>query len=172
LRLILTVYDTRLTQHGRENESTTATATTESENPIRNNGNGDYQTSVKPSDVRATLSFVVPVVGFMSCVPTGFACYYSAPEKGTIIDSDFYEMIAASIMLLLSLGTMIWPTCINGRLPGLAGLWTWVLVAVSFLCACLAPGLYLAVPTMWSIMIAFAGGVAQVLVLLQLVNSL
>jgi hypothetical protein len=124
------------------------------------------------SNLNATLSFLVPVISLISCVPAALAWYNSSPEIGTLHDPNFYQLISGSIMQLLGLVTLIWPMIFHSRLASLTWFWTWILAGSSACMTVLAMALFLVVPTGWSALISFGGSVAQVLVILQLVYTI
>lgn len=119
-------------------------------------------------DISATLSFLVPTVSLLSCIPAALAWYNSPPQNGTPHDANFYQLISSNIMQLLGLFLMIWPTAAHTKLAQFARVWTWVLAGASACFTAMAVPLYLCLPTGWSALLSFGGSIAQVLILLQL----
>jgi hypothetical protein len=124
------------------------------------------------SNISATLSFIVPTISLLSCIPAALAWYNSSPQVGTRHDANFYQQLSSSIMQALGLLTLIWPTVAHTRLASLAWLWTWVLAGVSVCFTVLSVPLYLILPAGWSGLLSFSGSLAQILVLLQLVHTI
>ena len=122
-------------------------------------------------NINATLSFLVPTVSLITCIPAALAWTSSSPQIGTHHDANFYQLISSSIIQLLGLLTLIWPTIVHTRLANLAWFWTWVLASASALLTVLSVPFYLLLPTGWSGLLSFGGSVAQVLVLLQLMYT-
>jgi hypothetical protein len=88
---------------------------------------------------------------------------------GTIGDANFYQLVAGSIVQLLGLGTMIYPTVFHSKQDGPSWFWTWVLATISLICTVLSIPFYILFPTAWSMVVSFAGTVAQPLILLQII---
>ncbi|KAH7010328.1 hypothetical protein EDB80DRAFT_839617 [Ilyonectria destructans] len=124
------------------------------------------------ASVRATIELVVPSVCLLCCIPIGYACFYGPPEPGTTTDSDFWQLVAGSIMQSLSLATLLWPGVIQSKLPRLSGIYTWLLASTSAIAVPASIIFFLFVSARWSIVVSFAGNVAQVLTLHQLMNAL
>ena len=119
-----------------------------------------------------TLSFIVPVVSILAFIPAALAWAHSSHEVGTIDDADFYQLVSASAIQLLSILTLMEPTLSNVQLKVQAWFWTRILAGASTTCALTAIPLYLLVPTEWSAAVSFGGGVAQALVTLQLMFAI
>ncbi|KAL2201939.1 hypothetical protein CC79DRAFT_1338617 [Sarocladium strictum] len=124
------------------------------------------------ASARATLEFVVPAVCLLCCIPVGYACFYSPPEPGTTTDSDFWQLVAGSVMQYLSLATLLWPGVVQSKLPRLSGVYTWLLASISAIAVLTSIVLFRFVSSRWSIVVSFAGNAAQVLILLQLMSAL
>jgi hypothetical protein len=124
------------------------------------------------SNTKAALTFLVPVLSFLSCIPAALAWTQSAHQPGTTSDADFFQLISNTAMQLLGNMTLIIPTVSNARLVGQAWLWTWVLAGTSTVCAIMAIPLYLNAPTEWSGTVSFAGNVMQAFVALQLMFAI
>lgn len=125
-----------------------------------------------PINTHATLSFLVPTISLLSCVPAALAWSHTSTQVGTVNDANFYQLLSSSAMQLLSIGTLIWPTVFYVRLARLPWVWTWILATVSACCTVAAVPLYVLLPTSWSALFSFCGSVAQALVLLQLVHAI
>ncbi|KAH7322672.1 hypothetical protein B0I35DRAFT_185797 [Stachybotrys elegans] len=123
------------------------------------------------ASVRATLEFAVPSVCLLCCIPIGWACFYCPPEPGATTDSDFWQLVAGSVMQSLSLATLLWPSDVRCRLPRLPGIYTWLLTVTSAIAVPACIVIYLFVSARWSIVVSFAGNAAQVLILLQFMNA-
>jgi hypothetical protein len=108
------------------------------------------------------LSFLVPTISLVSCIPAALAWYNSTPQIGASHDANFYQLISSSVMQLLGLLTLIWPTVAHTRLAKLAWFWTWVLANTSACFTTLAILLCLLLPTGWSALLSFSGSLAQV----------
>lgn len=118
------------------------------------------------------LSFFVPTICLVSCIPMGLAWICSDQQKGTPNDPDFYQLIAGSILQVLGLATLVYPTIFHIRLARYSWLLIWILVAISAACTLSSIALYLLVPTAWSMVAAFSGVVAQLLIMLQIVHTI
>jgi hypothetical protein len=118
------------------------------------------------------LNFIVPSTLLLTCIPIGLAWTRSATEMGRSNDANFYQSLAGSILQLLSLATLLYPTIAHSRISGHPWVWTWVLASVSVVCTLLSPALYTVVPVAWSMVLAFAGAAAQALIILQVVHAL
>lgn len=103
------------------------------------------------------LSFFVPVSCLVSCIPMGFAWTRSDVQSGRVGDPNFYQLIAGSILQLLSLAALVCSTVFHAKLARLSWLLTWILVAISASCTLSNIPLYLLSPTAWSMIIAFSG---------------
>ncbi|PMD15953.1 hypothetical protein NA56DRAFT_324166 [Hyaloscypha hepaticicola] len=126
----------------------------------------------RSNNLNAALSFTVPAICLLSCIPAGIAWSHTRVQVGSYNDGNFYQLLSSSAMQLLGIGTLIWPTLFSGRLVGLPRILAWILACTSILCTIISMPLYLYAPTTWSGMLSFCGNVAQTLVLLQLVYSL
>ena len=116
--------------------------------------------------------FFVPATCMLACIPVGFAWVRSNRQSGRVDDPDFSQLIAASIIQLLSLVTLVYPTVFSARLARLPGLLTWILITVSASCTISSVPLYLLSTTAWSMVIAFTGTIAQALILMQIVQGI
>lgn len=128
-------------------------------------------TSLSSTSMRSCLNFIVPTVSLLSTIPAALAWVHGTTEPGTTTDSDFFQTIVGSIMQLLGLVTFIWPTLSHPRLSGQTWFLIWILAAFSAACAVVSVPLYLYVPSTWSFAIGFAGGIAQAIVQLQVINA-
>jgi hypothetical protein len=124
------------------------------------------------ASVRATLELVVPCVCLLCCIPVGYACSYGPHEPGTTSDSDFWQLVAGSVMQCLSLATLLWPAVVQRKIPRHSGIYIWLLAITSAIAVPTSIVFYSFVSARWSIVVAFAGNAAQVLILLQLMNAL
>jgi hypothetical protein len=122
--------------------------------------------------MRSSLNFIVPIVSLLSVVPAALAWRHGGTERGTVTDSDFYQAITGSILQLLGLLTLIWPTLGHSRLSSVDWYWIWLLAGFSALCAPITVFLYLFLSTNWSFVVAFTGAVAQAIIQLQVINSI
>jgi hypothetical protein len=122
----------------------------------------------QPPSINSTLTFLIPVLSLISCVPTGLAFMQSSHSKGRTQDADFYQAISGSAMQLLGILILMIPTVYNTRLVKMAWFWTWVMAAISTICAVASPLLYVYVPTEWSVLVSFVGSSFQCFVTLQL----
>lgn len=122
--------------------------------------------------MNATLSFLVPTISLLSCIPAALAWSHALPKVGTVRDADFYQLVSTSAMQVLGIITLVWPTLYHARLARLSWIWTWILAIVSTGCTLAALSLYALLPTSWSALFSFGGSVAQALVTLQLVYSI
>lgn len=125
-----------------------------------------------PSASAATLVFLVPVVSLLSCIPAAMAFTRAHPTPGTFEDAEFYQQLSNSLMQLLGLATLVWPTVFQARLAQHPWIFTWLLAGVSAICSVVAVSLYVLAPAGWSGVIAFGGAVAQALVTLQLIREI
>ena len=125
----------------------------------------------KVENMRVTLTFIVPVVSLLATVPAFIAWIYRESAPGSTHDSNFWQAISSSIMQLLSLVTFMWPRLSNPRLSQLTWFWIWLLAGFSATCAIVSVPVYLVYPTIWSFVVAFAGVLAQAVVLLQFVSA-
>ncbi|KAI3317225.1 hypothetical protein HD806DRAFT_515805 [Xylariaceae sp. AK1471] len=121
--------------------------------------------------VKSNLILVIPAICLLSCIPTALAWIHSDPNVGTVGDANFYQLVAGSVVQLLGLGTMIYPTVFHSRLARTPWFWTWFLATVSLTCTVLSIPFYVLFPTAWSMVIAFTGTVAQPLILLQIIQA-
>jgi flagellar biosynthesis protein FlhB len=122
----------------------------------------------KSQNINSFLSFLVPTICLLSCIPTALAWTHTTASVGTIDDANFYQLLSNTAMQLLGLLTLIWPTVFDARLATMAWFWTWILGGVSVCCTAVAVPVYLWLPTGWSGILSFSGSVAQALVVLQL----
>jgi hypothetical protein len=120
----------------------------------------------------STLSFIVPTICLLSCIPIALAWTHSPRKVGTIHDANFYQLIAGSLVQLLSLATLLWPTLFHSTFSGYYWLWTWILAVFSGVCAIISVPLYVFLPTAWSMAVSFGGMIAQALIVLQIVNAI
>ncbi|CZR66398.1 uncharacterized protein PAC_16299 [Phialocephala subalpina] len=88
----------------------------------------------KSSKVISTLSFLVPAVCLLSCIPAGLAWVHTPYQVGTHNDGNFYQLLSGSTIQLLGTGTLIYPSLFSGRMVGLPRFWAWVLIGTSILC--------------------------------------
>lgn len=123
-------------------------------------------------NTNSALTFLVPVLSLLSCIPTALAWMHSAHLPGTTSDADFYQLISNSTMQILSTLTLIIPTFSNARLVSQAWFWTWVLAGTSTVCSVVAVPLYLNTPTEWSAAVGFVGNVMGAFVTLQLMFAI
>jgi hypothetical protein len=144
-------------------------------------GNGQFhdtepknvaQAFPKSQGANATLTFLVPTISLLACIPAFLAWTHSSHQVGSISDADFYQTVSNSVMQLLGIVTLIVPTAYNERLVRMAWFWTWLLASVSATCGIVAVPLYLYLPTEWSASLSFVSSVAQAFVILQLVFTL
>ena len=126
-----------------------------------------------PTWVQTTLTFLVPAISLLSCIPAALSFVSATNEIGTARDADFFQLISSSAMAVLGLLTMTIPTFSRKtKLGKMAWFWTWILAGFSGVCAIVSIPLYLAIPTQWSAAVAFSGSVAQGLVTLQLMYAI
>ena len=119
-----------------------------------------------------TLSFLVPTISLLSCIPAALAWSHAPRQVGTVKDAEFYQLVSSSAMQLLGVATLIWPTVFHARLGHLSWVLTWILAGTSACFTILTVPLYLLLPTSWSALLSFGGSVALALVLLQLVHRI
>jgi hypothetical protein len=122
--------------------------------------------------MRSSLNFIVPIVSLLSVVPAALAWSHSGTERGSIVDSDFYQALNGAILQLLGLLTLVWPTLGHSRLSSIDWFWIWLLAGFGAVCAPMSVFLYLFLSTSWSFVFAFAGAVSQTIVQLQVINSI
>ena len=120
----------------------------------------------------STLSFFVPAILLLSCIPIALAWTRSPREVGASDDANFYQLIAGSLIQLLSLATLLYPTLFHFKFQGHSWLWTWILAAFSVACTILSVLLYVFLPVAWSMVVAFGGMTAQALITLQIVHAI
>ncbi|PVH70943.1 hypothetical protein DL98DRAFT_617245, partial [Cadophora sp. DSE1049] len=120
----------------------------------------------------STLSFFVPVILLLSCIPIALAWTHSPHEVGRNDDANFYQLIAGSLVQVLSLATLLYPTLFHSTFAGQSWLWTWTLAVISVACTFLSVLLYVFLPITWSMGLAFGGMVAQSLIVLQIVHAI
>jgi hypothetical protein len=120
----------------------------------------------------SVLSFFVPTICLLSCIPIALAWTHSPREVGTIADANFYQSIAGSLVQLLSLATLLWPTLFHSTFSGRSWFWTWILAVFSGGFTILSVPLYVFLPTAWSMAVAFGGMIAQALIVLQIVHAI
>ncbi|KIM94389.1 hypothetical protein OIDMADRAFT_60717 [Oidiodendron maius Zn] len=126
-----------------------------------------------PTWVQTTLTFLVPAISLLSCIPAALSFISATNEIGTARDADFFQLISSSAMAVLGLLTMMIPTFSSKtKLGKMAWFWTWILAGYSGVCAIVSIPLYLVIPTQWSAAVAFSGSVAQGLVTLQLMYAI
>jgi len=101
-----------------------------------------------------------------------FAWKHSDPQIGRVDDPDFFQLIAGSIIQLLSLATLAYPTVFHAKVARLSWFLTWVLIGVSASCTLSSILLYPLSSTAWSMVVAFAGTIAQAFILLQIVHKI
>jgi hypothetical protein len=123
----------------------------------------------KSQNVNSSLTFLVPTVCLLSCIPAAIAWTHTTPSIGTIDDANFYQLLSSAVMQLLGLPTLVWPTVFHVQLAKMTWFWTWILAGASACCTVVAVLVYLWLPTGWSGILSFSGGAAQALVVLQLV---
>ena len=87
--------------------------------------------------MRSTLNFIVPTLSLLAVIPAALAWRYDSNRRGSIRDSEFYQIIAGSTMQLLGLVTFVWPTLSHPRLSNLTWIWIWNLAGFSAICALL-----------------------------------
>ncbi|KAF7508415.1 hypothetical protein GJ744_009268 [Endocarpon pusillum] len=119
-----------------------------------------------------TLSFLVPTISLLSCIPAALAWSHASRQVGNAKDAEFYQLVSSSAMQLLGVVTLIWPTVFHARLGRLSWVLTWILAGSGACFTLLAVPLYLLLPTSWSALSSFGGSVALALVLLQLVHTI
>ena len=122
--------------------------------------------------VISTLSFFIPIICLLSCIPIALAWTHSPQEVGTAKDANFYQLVANALIQLLSLATLLWPTLFHSTFSGHSWLWTWTLAVFSGICTIMSVPLYVFLPNAWSIAVAFGGMIAQILILLQIVHAI
>lgn len=149
-------------------EASTLQATLDSSPPV--DAASAYPSAI--SSLRPTFEFTVPTVCLLCCIPIGYACFYSSSQPGTTKDSDFWELVAGSILQCLSLATLLWPAVVQSRLHPQSSIYIWILSITSVVTVPISILFYSLVSARWSIVTDFAGNVAQVLILLQLMNTL
>ncbi|EPE37130.1 hypothetical protein GLAREA_09293 [Glarea lozoyensis ATCC 20868] len=120
----------------------------------------------------STLSFFVPAILLISCVPIALAWTRSPQEVGASNDANFYQLIAGSLIQLLSLATLLYPTLFHSKFQGHSWLWTWILALFSVACTILSVLIYVFLPVAWSMVVAFGGMTAQALITLQIVHAI
>ena len=118
------------------------------------------------------LSFFVPTICLLSCIPIALAWTHSPRQVGTTADANFYQSIAGSLIQLLSLATLLWPTLFHSTFSGRSWFWTWILAVFSGVCTILSVPLYVFLPNAWSMAISFGGMIAQALIVLQIVHAI
>lgn len=91
---------------------------------------------------------------------------------GASDDANFYQLIASSLIQLLSLATLLYPTLFHSKFSGHPWLWTWILAVFSVACTILSVLLYVFLPVAWSMTVAFGGMTAQALITLQIVHAI
>jgi hypothetical protein len=122
--------------------------------------------------VRSALSFFVPTVCLLSCIPMGLAWTHSPWQVGTVDDANFYQLLAGSLIQLLSLATLLWPTLFHSRFSEHTWLWVWALAVFSGACTIMSIPLFVFLPVAWSMVVAFSGMIAQALIALQIVQTI
>jgi len=84
--------------------------------------------------VIATLSFLVPTICLLSCIPAGLAWSHTPSTVGAYNDGNFYQLVSSSAMQLLGIGTLIWPTLFSTRLSRTSWIWSCVLTGTGIIC--------------------------------------
>lgn len=126
---------------------------------------------IRSDSMQSTLTFILPTVSLLAIIPATLAWRHGESAPGSTHDSNFWQAVSSSIMQLLSLVIFIWPTSSNPRLSQLTWFWIWLLAGFSATCAIVSVPVYLVYPTIWSFVVAFAGVLAQAVVLLQFVSA-
>lgn len=62
-----------------------------------------------PRGGNATLTFIVPTISLLSCIPAALAWSHTPSEVGGYNDGNFYQLLCSSTMQLLGTVTLIWP---------------------------------------------------------------
>ncbi|KAI9795316.1 MAG: hypothetical protein M1833_007228 [Piccolia ochrophora] len=76
-----------------------------------------YDSSLK---MTATLSFLVPTISLLSCIPAALAWSHASPEVGAANDAEFYQLVSTTTMQVLGIITLIWPTVFHAHLARLS----------------------------------------------------
>jgi hypothetical protein len=122
-----------------------------------------------PETMRLILNFIVPIASLLSTIPAALAWRHGGVERGTTMNSDFYQAIADMMRQFLSLITL-WPSLSDPQLSIKSRFLIWTLAVFSGLSSLLSVPLYLMLSTTWSFIVAFIGGVAQAILQLQVIN--
>ncbi|KAF2815632.1 uncharacterized protein BDZ99DRAFT_565590 [Mytilinidion resinicola] len=130
------------------------------------------QNTPKSPNLAPTLLFFVPAICLLSCIPTAMAWMHTTPGPSPrpTADANFYQLLSNSAMQLISLLTLVWPLMFHDELARMSWVWTWVLAGTSACLTIAAVLTYVWLSMQWSGLLSFAGGVAQALVVLQMVR--
>jgi len=71
-----------------------------------------------PKGLISTLSFFVLAILLLSCIPIALAWTRSPRGVGSSDDANFYQLIAGSLIQLLSLATLLYPTLFHFKFQG------------------------------------------------------
>ena len=114
---------------------------------------------------------IVPIASLLSTIPAALAWRYGGVERGTTMDSDFYQAIAGMMLQFLSL-IIFWPSLSDPQLSIKSRFLILDPCGFSGLSSLVSVPLYLVLSTTWSFIVAFVGGVAQAILQLQVINSI
>src|SRR5271156_3055372 len=64
---------------------------------------------ISNKNTNSALTFLVPVLCLLSCIPISLAWANSPHQLGTASDADFFQLIASTVMQLLGNMTLIIP---------------------------------------------------------------
>ena len=122
-------------------------------------------------EVRFALIFFVPTVCLLSCIPMVLAWTRSPRKVGNVHDAGFYQSIAGSLIQLLGLATLLWPTLFHPKISEHSWVWVWTLAVFSGVCTLVSVPLFVLLPVAWSMVVAFGGMIAQALIALQVIET-
>ena len=118
-------------------------------------------------DHAPNLTALVCITILLSLIPMCFAWKLSPNTHGTPSDVDFYLQIQNSIMMVLGILIGLYPSI--GHPSNASRYLMPAFATFGICCSFAAPVLYLALPVMWSALLAFAGTAIQVYMALQAV---
>jgi hypothetical protein len=121
--------------------------------------------------MRSALTFLIPTVFLIAVIPAAIAWKLDQSIRGTKSDLSFWQLVASSVLQLLSLVTFLWPIRETNR-PSLTWVCVWILGGLSTICAVVSVPLYLAQSTIASFVISFAETLGQAVMQLQVVNAI
>ncbi|KAI9149936.1 Leptomycin B resistance protein pmd1 [Paramyrothecium foliicola] len=127
----------------------------------------DGAAAIEIVNIYSNLNFVIPTCCVLLCIPAFMAWQRSPTEVGSLVDSDFYELLTSFAMQTLSLGTMLWPGLPGTKLAPLPQIYSKVLAVVSIASTAASVPMYLWVSSGWGPVFSFFGSVAQAFILLQ-----